>query len=231
MARRWARRGRSSGHGVEGRFTGCGGRNSPGAAELCEPQGRAVGTLGPATFIRRQVPEARALPRNPGLRCLQSLWSKQRSHPRAAPPQPPRAARPDHPASPGDTCETPHRRSPRLSVDHRPDEEDGEAGYRAEAGVGGAEAELQPGRGHGAAEEQRRRVTGAGPELEPKPQPQPEPEPEPLPPGAPPPARPRCQRHSALPGRRPLPTPPLGKGRRPLVEGQGPGLIPRTPPI
>ena len=72
------------------------------------------------------------------------------------------------PPRPRGTCEPPHGRGPRLFVDHRPDEEDGEAGHGAEAGVGGAEAELQAGGGHGAAGAGRGgrappMVTGAGP--------------------------------------------------------------------
>lgn len=253
VAREWARRGRGSGPWAEGRPTGCRDADNPSAAELCRRRRPAVGTLGRATFRRHQVPEAPAMPRNPGLRCHWPLWGKQRSRPgdsaapaaartgalTVPPPPPPPAPRPPPTR---DTCETPHSRSPRLSVDHRPDEEDGEAGHRAEAGVGGAEAELQPGRGHGAArargaaaeEQRRRRVTGAaGPELEPQPQPQPEPQPEPPAPGAPPPTRPPVP-----PAQRPprpeaardtsLTRPPrLGKGRRPLVEEQGLELIPR----
>lgn len=111
------------------------------------------------------------------------------------------------PPRPRGTCEPPHGRGPRLFVDHRPDEEDGEAGHGAEAGVGGAEAELQAGGGHGAAgagrgERAPPMVTGAGPgagagSREPGAQP------EPRAARAPPPARPPRGPHSALRGRRP----------------------------
>lgn len=52
-----------------------------GTRHLCKRQSPAVGTLGRATFRRHQVPEAREMPRNPGLRCHWPLRGKQHSRP------------------------------------------------------------------------------------------------------------------------------------------------------
>lgn len=152
---------RGAGRGLSGAEGGRWGRaltqRRRPAGRTWAPGGQDVGTRVAPGLGERSGRERPAL--------LKGVWgtplicSPGRCHPRGAPgaERPPSPHHPDpSPPEPRGTCESPHGRRPRLAVHHRPHDEDGEAGHGAEAGVGGAEAELPARRGHG------RRAAGGG---------------------------------------------------------------------
>lgn len=141
-----------------------GGRGRRALTQAAAPGGQAGASPSSGTWAPGEAPGlGECLGRErPAL--LKDVWGKPptcspgRCHPRGASGAE-RLPSPHHPAptppEPRGTCQSPHSRRPRLAVHHRPNDEDGEAGHGAEAGVGGAEAELPARRGHG------RRAPGA----------------------------------------------------------------------
>lgn len=154
-----------------------GARRRLGPREACA----AKGGLGQTShLLPREVSPAR------------SLGSRAPPSPHDPAPAPP---------EPRGTCESPHSRRPRLAVDHRPHDEDGEAGRGAEAGVGGAEAELPARRRHGLRAPGARASTACGSH--------------------------RCRARSRSPSRRPpelRPAPPISVPRAAAAARTAPSL-------
>lgn len=138
------------------------GTSAPGAAP---GRGERLGRERPA--LRKDVLGKHPTPAPPG------GVTGQEPREQSAAPRP--TSRPQRPPDPWGTCESPHRRRPRLAVDHRPHDEDGEAGHGAEAGVGGAEAELPARRGHGLRAPGARASSACGESQVQGPEPEPEP--------------------------------------------------------